>query len=324
MRIPILTLCLLCAAAQAYDPELLNRSHIAFTLPGHDTRLPENLAYDPRDGSFLIGSTRYGGVIRRHPDGRITELVPPGAGGHFMSIGLKVDAERRRLWMASAEGGNLEGWVDDGSRGAGVFVFDLDDGRPIASYVLDAPGEKHFFNDLVLSADGGAYVTHMFEQAAIYRFDAPGAEPRVIYSDDPDFRFPNGISLSADQRALYVAHAGGVSRIEISSGQRQPLITDDPRARGFDGLYLHRGDLVGVQDDGVRRLQLAPDGITVTAVEDLDLNHPLLERPTTGVLVDDTLYYIANAQFDSFTEDRELFPRERLIEPVVLAVPLGD
>ncbi len=46
--------------------------------------------------------------------------------------------------------------------------------------------------------------------------------------------------------------------------------------------------------------------------------------PTSGVIVNDTFYYVANAQFGSFNKDGSLFPMERLFEPVVLKVKLNE
>lgn len=45
----------------------MNRGSIAFTIPTKDL-LAENVAYDPRDRSFYVWSTRHGNVVRRAAD----------------------------------------------------------------------------------------------------------------------------------------------------------------------------------------------------------------------------------------------------------------
>jgi hypothetical protein len=49
----------------------------------------------------------------------------------------------------------------------------------------------------------------------------------------------------------------------------------------------------------------------------------MMDTPTTGELVKNDFYYIANAQFGKFNENG-LLPMEKLYEPVVLKVSLED
>jgi hypothetical protein len=73
----------------------------------------------------------------------------------------------------------------------------------------------------------------------------------------------------------------------------------------------------------VRRLVLDPTGDANTEIEVLEADHPALEGPTTGVIVDGDLYYVANPGFDQVI-DGELPPLGELEESVILRLPLPD
>ena len=51
----------------------------------------------------------------------------------------------------------------------------------------------------------------------------------------------------------------------------------------------------------------------------MDRAHPAYDEPTLGVLVGDDLYYVANSQGGSFTEEGVILPPDK---PVVLRLRL--
>ena len=84
----------------------VNNSLIAFSIPQKDL-LAENVAFDPRDSSFYVGSTRHGKVVKRTKDGRVSDFIPTGRDGMWMVVGMKVDPARNALWVNSSAQGNL-------------------------------------------------------------------------------------------------------------------------------------------------------------------------------------------------------------------------
>ena len=303
----------------------LNRSFIAFTIPEKDL-LPESVAYDPVEQAFYIGSTRKGKIVKVDKQGKITDFIAPGQDGLWMVIGIKVDAARRVLWVNSSYGDNLIGYQKRDGSPAGVFKFDLRSGKLIKKYLLDKPGETHFCNDLALNERGDVFITHMLSESAIYRITAERDELELFARPD-NFTEPNGIALSADGRTLFVATDEGVSAIDVAGKARRQLTAPaDVSLKGIDGLYVHGTSLIAVHP-GRRMVQrYFLDGAlkSVTRAETLEANHPMMNVPTTGVVVGDTFYYVANAQFGSFNKDGSLYPLERLFEPVILKVNLSD
>ena len=309
------------AYAQARDSAYalpVNRSAIAFVLPEKDL-LAENVAHDPRSGAFFVGSTRHGKVVRRTRDGRVSDFIPTGRDGMWMVIGMKVDTARRALWVNSSAGGNYTGHREADAGKAGIFRYDLATGRLRARLIPTDTG-RHFFNDLVITPDGSVYATNM-TAGAIYRVDRSG-ERLSVWLRPEKLTDPNGIALSGDGRTLYVASREGINAIDIASRRHTLLaVADSVDVVGIDGLYWMNGALVAIQGgrrNRVQRFTLSGDGTRITAGHVVEANHPMFMNPTTGVVVGDELYYVANSQFDSFTADGRLFPPERLFETVIL------
>ncbi len=303
----------------ADSPPPLERAagpHLAFTLAERDL-LPENLAFDPITSSFFVGSTRKGKIVRVDADGNATDFTEPRQDGLWMILGMKVDLARRHLWVASSDGDNLEGYTRRRGRAAGLFQFDLESGSLIRKWTLEDAGSTHFFNDLVISESGNVYVTHMFNAPAVWVL-AAGGEQLEIFVRPGGFNGPNGLDFG-DDGLLYVAHREGVSAFDPATAERRLLA--DPRgwmATPADGLYFHRGSLVGLhpEEGVVRRYLLDEERTSIVGAELLAEDDPANDDPTTGVLVGDTLYYIANSQFGRLSNGR--LPPVAQLDPVVV------
>lgn len=101
-----------------------------------------------------------------------------------------------------------------------------------------------------------------------------------------------------------------------------------PKTPIINGLYSFGDGLIAIQpfEEGRRvvRYVLSPAHDAVTGVEILEDEHPLFAQPTTGVIVGQAFYYIANAQLQVF---RAMYQggagdRSALAEVVVLRTPL--
>lgn len=305
----------------------INNSLIAFTIPEKDL-LPENVAFDPNEKAFYVGSTRKGKIIKIDAAGKQSTFLEGGAFGQWMIIGMKVDSERNELWFCSSGGGNLVGYAkkdDTDGRPAGIFRVDLSTGKLIHKYMLEKPGEVHFFNDLVIAKNGDVYATHMFENPAIYKI-AIGTDKLELFVESDLIKYPNGITMADNQSVLFVAHSEGLARIDIGSKQVTNLSVPDgvkvKHRESIDGLYYYKWSLIGVQADlhTVTRYFLNPDGDGIQKVETLDKDHPKMDHPTTGLVVGSEFYYVANAQFQKVNEDGSI--QEELSIPTILKLKL--
>lgn len=325
-RLAAMLLCPLLAGggpAHAAEPAV-NHSTIAFTLKEKDL-LPENLAFDPQSGYFLVGSTRTGGIREVAAGCREWDFAAARAQGLWMVIGMKADPKRRALWVASSDGDNLAGRRPGRPTAAGLFEFDLDTGGLLGRFLLDEPGVTHFLNDLVVAPDGDVYVTHMFDAGQVWRLDAKTRTFAPFYSGDAAFHNPNGITITPDGKRLYVADDFGISAIDIAGRTRRPVAgPKGVKLGGVDGLYLYGHSLVFIQPDlkRVSRCELDQQGLHATRCEVLEQDYPMFAHPTTGVIVGNALYYIANSQFNSVDAEGKLPPLDQLYQPVILRLEL--
>jgi WD40 repeat protein len=295
-------------------------SQLAFHLAEKDL-LPESIAFDPKNGSFYVGSTRKGKVIRVDAKGAAHEFIAPRQDGLWMVIGIKAHPTRRVLWVCSFDGGNLEGHKASKTNASGVFTFNLDTGKLIRKWVLDAPGEVHGFNDVTLTRDNDAYVTHMFNEAAIYRITHTDQKLELFLKTE-GLTDINGITLSPDERTLFVAGNEGVQAIDVAT-KRARLITptEGQPMTVIDGLYYYNGGLLGIRGNSINWYQLDDNATRVVVTNILEKDHPLMDIPTTGVLVGDEFYYVAASMVDAVKPDGTI-PPGRLSESPILKLKL--
>lgn len=304
------------------------KSTVAFTLEEKDL-LPESVAYDSNSESFFVGSTRKGKIIKIASDGTQSTFVESGTFGQWMVIGIKVDSKRNELWFCSSGGNNLEGYSlkeDVEGRPAGIFKVDLNSGKLVKKYTLDKSGEIHFFNDLVIDENGDVYASHMFAESAIYKIDRD-TDQLELFATNEMLKYPNGLDISADRKSLFVAHSGGIAKISLETGKASALnITKDvqlTKRESADGIYIYQNSLVAIQPDlaQVTKYQLSQPVDAIVSGEVLEKNHSQMDHPTTGVLVGDDFYYVANAQFEKVGKDGTLVISE-ISAPVILKLSL--
>jgi sugar lactone lactonase YvrE len=301
-------------------PEVGSNSTVAFYIDEKDL-LPESVAYDPKDKSFYVGSTRKGKIVRVDASGNVTDFIAPRQDGLWMVIGIKIHPTRRVLWACSFDGENLEGYQASDTRASGVFAFNLDTGKLIRKWVLDKPGEVHAFNDLVVTRGNDAYVTHMFDEAAIYRI-ADKTQELEVFARIEGLRDPNGIAMIPNESTLFVAGADGIYAVDRKTGTSRMLQSEPGDSLGgVDGLYYYRGSLIAVHMMSVRRHRLDKGATRVVSTETLEAAHPLFDIPTTGVIVGDDFFYVANGQFNKVQKDGSLL-LDQLNEPAVLKLRL--
>ena len=96
--------------------------------------------------------------------------------------------------------------------------------------------------------------------------------------------------------------------------------------RGIDVLYVHAGALIGIQTvlglERVGRAHLSADGRHAGPVQILERAHPTFDEPTTGVVVGDTLFYLANSQTKRLDDFGRLEPSSRIGGTILLRLRL--
>jgi sugar lactone lactonase YvrE len=147
---------------------------------------------------------------------------------------------------------------------------------------------------------------------------APDATAFEVWAKD--LSYPNGIALSEDQRFLYVADFRGITRFDLADSSRTRIESKSLLA-GIDGLSMHGGKLIGIQNaiGKTRVIRIDPAN---GDVEILESGNHLFDIPTTGTVAGDDYYFIANSQLRSFADDHMIWPMEKLRDPIMLRIGL--
>lgn len=288
---------------------------VAFTIPEKDL-LPEGIAYDPVDHAFYLGSCHKCKIIKVAADGTFSDFTGEREHGLLRVLGLRVDAGRRQLWAAASYGQQVAHLPAELLGMTGVYCFDLTTGALVQKAMLPQV-EGHYLNDLTIAPDGTIYVTD-WQVFGVYTL-APGARALELLLELP--RRPNGIDITADGRELFVA-GNGIGVLDLETMQFRELQHEPRVTVGGDGCYLYQGSLIAIQNVKVSRLYLDEQHEAIVRAEPLEAYHPLMNVPTTGAIVGDSFYFIANSQLISYDGEGRLRPLDELEETAILKVQL--
>ncbi|MBK9237841.1 MAG: hypothetical protein IPO19_18420 [Rhodoferax sp.] len=280
--------------------------------------IPEGVAHDARTRRFFVGSVAQHKIVVVDARSRSRDFSV--ASDRLDAVlGLAVDERRRALYAVSTNA--LQATGARQPRNA-VVRYDLRSGKLAARYEVS---EAKQLNDVALAADGTAYVTDS-AAGSLYRLrTAESAFSRI--GEVGALRGANGVTVAPDG-TLYVTLSTGIARVMPDHQQFERLAQPDTVVTGgIDGLYWYRGDLLGIQNTSnpgrVVRIHLAPDGGSIVGLTVLQSHHhPAFAEPTTGALVGDTLYVIANSHFGRYQGDGSMTDAATLQPTVLLAVPL--
>ena len=162
---------------------------VSVLISGYDS--PEGPAFD-QEGNLFFVNWLSSSIVKLTPDGVASEFFNTGG----IPAGLAFHADGS-LYVAD-EGDNIRGILRIANGEATVVVDDYE-GVPLNGA-----------NDLVFDADGTLYFSDPWRSSranpigGFYRLFPDGALERI----DTGLAFPNGVALSADGSAVYLAETG--------------------------------------------------------------------------------------------------------------------
>ena len=309
--------------AQNQTPDTGNHpSKIAFQLP-ETGLITEGIAYDSQTETFYVSSVHERKIIRYTTKNGAADFSKP-ADSLWGVFGLKVDPVRRMLWGCSSALPQAKGISVATDGHAALVAYDLKTNRLLHTYPV--PGKPHLLGDLTVSKTGTVYTTDS-RSPWIYRLEA-GATAVTPFLTDTLFRSLQGLTLSDDEKTLYVAdYRRGLLAVDLATKQVSCLSCGQAvDVSGMDGLYYYQNSLIAIQNRRkpykVIRLHLSTTTPGITEIEPLEVNHPLSSEPTLGVVVGKRFYYIANSQWDAFDDVGKPVPDFPAQKPTILFLPL--
>lgn len=268
------------------------KAETAFVLEERDL-IPEGIAYDPAQKAFYLGSIYKRKIVRITSNGKTSDFISSGADEIEQVLGMKVDA-RGLLWAC-----NNTPEYDTVRKISNVHVYDLRTKKMVKRFKLE-DDNLHLFNDLYITKAGDVFVTDTHAGMLwVVRKDSNTLEEFTKSGSVP---FANGITTTPDEKFLIVSTGGaqGVVRVDVTTKQISSIPNDRYMVMGYDGLYQYNNTLIGVQNtffpESIQKVTLNASSDRAEKIDFLCERDAKFNAPTTGVIVGDEFYFIANSQ----------------------------
>lgn len=268
------------------------KAETAFILEERDL-IPEGIAYDPTEKAFYLSSIYKRKIVKITSDDKVSDLIPTGADEIEQVLGMKVDA-RGLLWAC-----NNTPEHDTVRKISNVHVYDLRTKKMVKRFKLE-DDNRHLFNDIYITKAGDVFVTDTHAGMVwLVRKDSKTLEEFTKRGSVP---FANGITATPDEKFLIVSTGGaqGVVRVDVSTKQISSIPNDRYMVMGYDGLYQYNNTLIGIQNtffpESIQKVTLNASSDRAERIDFLCDRDAKFNAPTTGVIVGDEFYFIANSQ----------------------------
>lgn len=278
---------------------------VAFEIADVRGSVPEGLARNADGGDAWVGLVRDRAIWHVDREGHATKLELPD--NVWSVMGMKFDERTGKLWFCTAATPMMREKDDLAVGSSAVVAWDVAKSKVVGRWDLPADDTPHWLGDLTIAGDGTVYATDS-RTPAIYRIPKD-SESIERWLTNEGFASLQGLAWSEASKRLYVAdYSKGIWSIDVESGDASLLsVPYDGMILGIDGLYLHDGDLIGVQNGTnphrIIRLHLDPGGAAIESVETLEANRPQFDEPTLGLVEGDWFWFVATSGWGSFTDD---------------------
>jgi len=280
--------------------ESVNRPEILAVIPERDL-IPEGTAYDSVTQQVFISSMYKRKIVGIRKDGSTYDFIKETQDSIWGTLGMEVDPVRRKLWVISSKG---EAGIitrikpPDGTWDTKLYCYNIDSGLLGRTYTIVSSVTKGYcFNDLTVALNGDVYLTESITNK-IFLLPAE-ADSIGVFLAPQGYSFLNGITLSPDEKVLFISSSEGLLRIDLTTKTYNLIsyaYTIDPNP--IDGLTYYKQSLIGHQSKVLTRFYLnhALDSILHhETIDSIGLN-----SSTTGEIGNEGwYYYIANSQIRS-------------------------
>ena len=225
-------------------------SAVTLLVSGYDS--PEGPAFD-RAGNLYFVNWLSSAILKLPPEGVASELF--NTGGIPAGLAFHQDGS---LYVAD-EGDDIHGILRIAD-GQATVVVDEHEGKPLNGA-----------NDLVFDRDGVLYFSDPWRSSranpigGFYRYFPEGALEQI----DTGLAFPNGVVLSADGSAAYLAETGEHRILRYAIGTdgsigRREVFARLPGGEGPDGMAFDEAGNLYVAHYGGGRVAIFDSGGTLT------------------------------------------------------------
>lgn len=302
-----------------------DRAELAFTV-AQQGLLPESIDYHERADVFYIGSVRQGGVWRVTPSGEAEVFIAPGSEQLQSVTAVAVDEKRDALWVASSPVPQFNGQETNGN--AALYRFSLEDGALEARFPLTEKKLPHLLSNIVIAPAGRVFVSDAVSPLIFsLSEDSKSLQPFI---GSPAMTSLQGLALSPDGKYLFVTDfTQGLFRIELDN-REVVRIGHGPEINlgGIHDIAWYNDSLIAIQP-GTRparvvRYLLSENRAQVTGQQPLSANEAEYDQLGQGVVVGDSLYFIANSQWSLLNDDPQPASDPQVVKVLKADLTLGE
>ena len=245
---------------------------------------PVALAHDRASGRFVFGDASGRKLVivdeRMH---FVVDLVREASAGFYDITAFEIDARRGDLWVVSA---------DRATGATRLHHVQMVSGRPLARLELPDGLTPGRFEDVAVTGDGVVYVLDTAGLRLLSMRQNAGA---LSVAARLDMQSPTSIA-PAGEGLVYVAHEGGVSRVDTRSG-RVVSVGGRNTLPAFARLRWNAGALLGVErlaDGTCRILRVRVDAATGRARTPQVLASGIaIPAPSAVTVTDEAVYFVS-------------------------------
>ena len=282
------------SSTAAVPSRTLQRVGDAIRFPGGGF-VPGGLAYDRVSHRLLVADRQAKKIIAvDEGSSRATDLVRAESAGFRNLEAIEIDRRRGNLWVVSASDPPSAG--DDGDRrSAAVHLLQLISGRPLRIYQPQKAHEPVQLVDIGVTPAGSVL---LLDAAGRRIFRALPSGQRLELFKTLEVSGVTSLSPTDDGSAIYVAHAGGLIRVDTATHAERAVTAQEGIPLAGIGRVRSHGDvLVATQiqaEGGWRLIKLSLDqaGRTVTALQTLDTWKAPADSPPTLAVDGGEVYYV--------------------------------
>lgn len=301
-----------------------NHAQTAFTI-NEKGLVTESVAYDAKTKNFYLASIAQRKILKVNERGE-TSVFADKSIGLWSVAGMKIDAKKRILWVASASHKQMPDLQTGEDGMTGIFKFDLKTGKLIKKYVVSNQPKPHWFGDLAIAPNGDVYATDSISPTI---YVIPKSKDEIeVFTENSAFGSPQGLDFTPDGKFMFMAdYAKGIFKINLSTKEVTKIIpAENTTMLGIDGLYFRQNYLIatqnGVNPQRVVKLYLSKDLNKFEKFEILEANNPSFDEITLGTIIGNEFYFIANSQWNTLGDGGKFAAPEKLKELNVLKIKL--
>lgn len=259
--------------------------------------IPESITWNQQTKEFYISSINRQKIVAIRKGGEGRDFIQSGQDGFLQGLGLHLDMKHHVLWAVS---NRTTGHLHT----SGIWMYDPQSARLLKKWVWSDTAAL-LLNDLAITRQGNIYVTDS-EGSKVYYLKQSMDHPRLLLTM-PKGDYPNGITLSDDDRYLFIAtYMHGIVCYDRRKRRHWTLqAPKETSTNGMDGLFFYHNTLIGVDnnsdkpaDHKITQFYLSDDWKTIARSKVIDEHNPYFDIPTSAVIAGDSLFVLANSQLE--------------------------